>query len=392
MASSILAGADLDGRVVLPGRLRLRRRSDGLERDGRSSAAGDREVRERRRRPGCGARRPRERPRDRHPVRRPQRARAGGARGRTDDRSHAARRGTSRSRDAPRVGAGRCASGCTRPREPAVRPRHHGGERLAHGSRRADAGRRHGVAGAPVRPLLRQRPFRRRGHGRGRDRHGVTRREPRSLLGAPRRRGQLRHRHVVRVRTARRGHAGAQRRTRLPARERHRGAPPVARSERRGAAGGDLLGDGDGRDRDRRIRLGRGHGRRRQVRGASWMPSASPSPAAATNSPTSTCNGATTRSGVTPNGATGKGTTSASCPTPHSTRSSSTIPTSPRACRPTAGRSPTFPTRRTPSASATRSSSTSPALAGRIPPRTANASSAPASQHRGWRRSPVERT
>ena len=47
--------------------------------------------------------------------------------------------------------------GAARPGHPALRPRHDGRQRLAHRRRRVDARRRHGLARAPVRPRLRQR-------------------------------------------------------------------------------------------------------------------------------------------------------------------------------------------------------------------------------------------
>ena len=79
----------------------------------------------------------------------------------------------------------------------------------------------------------------------------------------------------------------------------------------------------------------------------------------------------------TPAAATARATTPATFPTPRSTRSSRATPTvRRRACRPTAVRSPTYPTTRPHSATAPPPSSTSARPAGRTRPRTTPACTA----------------
>ena len=120
-----------------------------------------------------------------------------------------------------RPGPGRPDLGRVRPRDAGVRARDHRRRGLDHRHRRADARRRHRLAATPARPGLRQPAVRRRRHGRRAVPDRERRRERRPVLGAARRRRQLRHRHLVRVPAApgRPGLAGP-------------GGPPVQRGAR----------------------------------------------------------------------------------------------------------------------------------------------------------------
>ena len=101
-----------------------------------------------------------------------------------------------------RAGAGRCDVGRLQRRHPRARPRHHRRHHLHDRRRRAHARRRHRLPLPRPRALLRQ-PARGRGRDRGRQRRGGHRaRERRPVLGAARRRRQLRRRHGARVRRA----------------------------------------------------------------------------------------------------------------------------------------------------------------------------------------------
>ena len=92
-----------------------------------------------------------------------------------------------------------------------------------------DAARRHGPPAPQARPLDRQPDLGRRGHGRRQAAPRERERERRSLLGDPRRRQQLRRRHVVRVRRAPGGADGLRGRALLPARAGARDPRGVAR-------------------------------------------------------------------------------------------------------------------------------------------------------------------
>ena len=78
-----------------------------------------------------------------------------------------------------------------------ARPGHHRRDHLHHRGRRADPRRRHRLPLPGVRAVLRQPGLRARGDRRRLARHRERGREPRPVLGAPRRRRQLRRRHRV---------------------------------------------------------------------------------------------------------------------------------------------------------------------------------------------------
>ena len=152
---------------------------------------------------------------DRHPVWRPQRRRARGARGRVDDRPDADGRRTGRPGAAAGVGPGRCPAGRARRGQPAVRAGHDGRQRLPHRRRRADAGRRDGLARPPARSVLRQRGVVHGGHRGGRGGPRIGRGERRAVLGAARRWRELRRGHRVRVPAPAHRDPGVERRARL---------------------------------------------------------------------------------------------------------------------------------------------------------------------------------
>ena len=77
-------------------------------------------------------------------------------------------------------------------------------DHLDDGRRRIDARRRHRPPDAQVRPVDRQHPRGRSGARRRQRRHRQRERERRPVLGHPRRRRKLRHRHVLPVPPARR--------------------------------------------------------------------------------------------------------------------------------------------------------------------------------------------
>ena len=167
-----------------------------------------------------------------------QRGRPRHLRRRPGDRPVADARRADRPGRPPGQGAGRRAPRRPRPGQPAVRAG--GAERpgLQHRHGRADAERRHGLHAAQVRPDLRQPGL---GSGRGRGRppgHRQREREPRPVLGAPRRRRQLRRGHLVRVRPAPGRAADLRRADRLPDGPGGRGAqlPPGLHRRRAGGA------------------------------------------------------------------------------------------------------------------------------------------------------------
>ncbi len=184
---------------------RLRRGPQGLQRDDRQAARADRALRRPRRR-GQGDRlRARARPAARRPRRRAQRRRAGDVRRRRRDRPLAAARHRGRPAGAHRPRRRRLHVGRGRPRDRRARPgdpeRHH----LDHRRRRPHARRRPRPPDARVRAGDRQ-PARGRARARERRARPCERgRAPRPVLGDPRRRRQLRRRHVVPVPPARGG-------------------------------------------------------------------------------------------------------------------------------------------------------------------------------------------
>ena len=97
------------------------------------------------------------------------------------------------------MGRRRCAAPQPRPGDRAARPGDDGRQRLAHGRRRADARWRDGLACPAVRPVVRQRRDVHARHGGWPDPAGEQHGEPGPLLGAARRRRQLRCRDRVRV-------------------------------------------------------------------------------------------------------------------------------------------------------------------------------------------------
>ena len=92
-----------------------------------------------------------------------------------------------------------CTVGRRRSRHPRLRPRRAVRHRLDHRRRRPDARRRHRLPDAQVRPDDRQPARGRRRAGRRQLRHGERDRALRSLLGAARRRRQLRRRDELPV-------------------------------------------------------------------------------------------------------------------------------------------------------------------------------------------------
>ena len=158
----------------------------------------------------------------RGPRRRPLGRRALARRRRARDRR--ARHGVGRGR--PRAPGRACRRrrdlGAVRPRDRALRPRHHRRPRVDHRRGRPHARRRVRLARAQARPGLRQ-PARRRARDR-RGRAGARVRGPasRAVLGAARRRRQLRRGHRVRVPAAPARARGLRRPGALPGRPRPR--------------------------------------------------------------------------------------------------------------------------------------------------------------------------
>ena len=144
-----------------------------------------------RRDPG-GEFRPRQRPRHRHPRRRPQRAGLRQRRRRAGDRPVGDEGRPGRSRGPHGAGRARLHPGRPRPRHPRLRAGGAGRDRLDDRDRRADAGRRPRLPVAQARADDRQ-PARGRRRARRRQLRDRERRQPsRPLLGAARRRRQLR--------------------------------------------------------------------------------------------------------------------------------------------------------------------------------------------------------
>ena len=139
--------------------------------------------------------RPRARPGDRGPRRRPQRRRQGALRRRDRGRPAPDERGGRRPRCAHRDRRRRRHHEPPGPRDRALWPGDDGRPGVDHGGRRLHPGRRDGVAGPQVRARLRQPALGRAGDRRRRDRPRQRRGEPRAVLGAARRWRQLRRRH-----------------------------------------------------------------------------------------------------------------------------------------------------------------------------------------------------
>ena len=181
---------------------------------------------------------------------------------------------------------GRGALGRRRSRDAGLRARRAGRRGVRHRRRRPDAGRWLRLGAAQVRPVRRRA---RRGAGRLRRRsgpHRVRRLQPGPVLGAARRRRELRRGHVVHVRAAAAGPGRRLLGDLLPGRGDRRDPARLARV-RHGRAGRGHLGRGDdhvpgqprdargdprSRGGDRRRRLRRG---RRRTACASWRRCAS---------------------------------------------------------------------------------------------------------------------
>ncbi len=130
-----------------------------------------------------------------------------------------------------RVGGG-CTWGEVDRGDPRARPGDAERDHLDHRRRRPHARRRHRPPDPQVRPHDRQPARGRRRAGRRRARARERRRAPRPVLGDPRRRRQLRRRHLVPVPAAR-GRHGRRRADLLAGRGRRRGAArPTASSSR----------------------------------------------------------------------------------------------------------------------------------------------------------------
>ena len=211
-----------------PGRRPLRRGPHAVQRDDRQAPGADRLLHERRRRGGRDPLRARPRPVARRPRRRPQRRRPRERRRRRRDRPVAAEGGLGRPGDADGARRRRLRLGRGRRRDRPSQPRGADGDHLLDRRRRADARRRARIPLAPARPHRRQPALREDG-ARGRlagDRE--RRREPRPLLGDPRRRRQLRRRHGVHVPRCIRSRRSSAGRRSGRSRTRTSSSPPIA--------------------------------------------------------------------------------------------------------------------------------------------------------------------
>ena len=201
-----LAAHDLDqlrrscGEVITARRRDLRRGAPPLERDPRSAAGGHRPADDRRGGRHGGPLRARARPRDRGPVRRPQRGRARRRRTAGSSIDLSAMRGVEVD---PRTRTARANGGAlprrARRRRPGARPRLPDRRRRPHRRRRADARWGSRPPPAPLRAHDRQPGRRRARHRRRPARPRDRDRGARALLGPPRRRLELRDRDGVRV-------------------------------------------------------------------------------------------------------------------------------------------------------------------------------------------------
>ena len=177
----------------------LRRGPRALQRDDRQAAGADRAVRDRRRRRRGDPLRAGARPAARRPRRRAQRRRPGQRRRRSRDRPLADEVDHRRRRHAHGTGRRGLRVGRGRRGHPAARARRADGDHLVDGRGGPDARRRPRLPDAHARPHDRQPAVGEDG-ARGRlTGDGERRREPRPLLGDPRRRRQLRRRHRVHV-------------------------------------------------------------------------------------------------------------------------------------------------------------------------------------------------
>ena len=179
-------------------RRRLRRGAAGVERQHRPPPGADRPLPRRRRRAGghfardvaacrVGARRRAQRARATAPTTAAWSSTCRPMKGiRVDPAARTAR-------------PGRRAVARARPRDAGIRARHDRRHGVEHRHRRADSRRRSRLADGQARPDGRQPVVGRRRHRRRHVPHGQRDGEPRSVLGAARRRRQLRRRHVVRV-------------------------------------------------------------------------------------------------------------------------------------------------------------------------------------------------
>ena len=173
-----------------------------IQRDDRSPPCGDRVLRRQRRRRRRGRLGAERGSPGGDPRRRPQRGRSFGVRRRPGDRSAAAGRGTGRSRVAARPGRRRSdVAQCRR-----VQRRTSAGDARGHlrrdRGRGPDPGRRDRPPDRPARPDPRQPGLGRGGPRRRHRRDCLGDRRARAVLGAARRRGQLRRRDRVRIRAA----------------------------------------------------------------------------------------------------------------------------------------------------------------------------------------------
>ena len=193
------AGSDLSRRAGWSGRWRLRTASEGVERVDRPAPGADRSVRRGGRRHRCHPLCPPGRARRGGPKRRPQLSRLVGVRRRAGDRPLPDEGGAGRPGQPDGAGPGGGPAGRARPGDPGLRAGRAGGHRDPHRAGRSHPGRRDRLADAQVRPDHRPAALGGPGHRRRGAGQGQRHREQRPVLGHPRGRGELRHRHRVRV-------------------------------------------------------------------------------------------------------------------------------------------------------------------------------------------------
>ena len=284
------------------GRRRLRSGAPRPQRIHRHAPGTRRAADRRRGHPGRRQLRARARTAARREVRRPQSVRQVHLRERHADRPVALSRRPGRSRGAPCLRRRRQPARRSRPRGHGARPRHDLRHGLAHRRRRPHARRRLRPARAALRARARQREG--RGHRDGRRATAAREpgREPRPLLGGPRRRRQFRRRHELRVRPAPDAARGRRGRRRVPDRPRARAARFLRRVQlgrARGTAGGLRDARAAGRQAGRRDHRGLLVRAPRAMRSASSRRSASSasrSPTRSRRATTAPCSGCTTGS------------------------------------------------------------------------------------------------
>ena len=240
-ARSAAGAGQLRGAADRPRRFRLRRGSQPLQRHVRQAARADRSLRERRRRDKGRGVRACARPADRHPGRRTQRRRPGLGRRRRGDRPLADARRRGRSRRAHRPRRRRLHLGRGGRRDQRARARHPERDHLDHRCGRPHARRRPRPPHPQVRTRDRQPA---RGRGGARERRagpGQRGREPRPVLGAQRRRRELRRRDLVPVPAARCRARSSPGPTFWPVGERRRGPEGLPRLPAERAAGAERL-------------------------------------------------------------------------------------------------------------------------------------------------------